>query len=293
MPLAQVWYPPDDVYFFVKVFDPETQTLNLHGSFCAPSKVRLKDVALKLCRLANQASAEVWWEEREIVGDEFVPVRHLHNVPAERMIDGLILIVVPKPITSPDIRATLTARAFLLTLKSYVAAIYRRINYPDLVDGQFTLTYFSKEPFAGYLVHGRPHGRGKTISFTGDVYEGDFALGARQGSGKLTYANGNVYDGTWVDDKRDGHGRLLDVTTGNEYIGGWRGDRHFGSGVTTWKTAQEVEKLCRICWDTVADAALYDCGHVLACLTCARQVDRCPICRKRVLTALKLYFAIA
>jgi hypothetical protein len=29
---------------------------------------------------------------------------------------------------------------------------------------------------------------------------------------------------------------------------------------------------------------------VVACLMCAREVQNCPVCRKRVLSAMKLYY---
>ena len=84
---------------------------------------------------------------------------------------------------------------------------------------------------------------------------------------------------------------LIEANTGNQYTGGWQFDRKFGEGITYWKAAQEAERLCRICWEEAADAVFYDCGHVVACLGCARRMETCPLCRKRVLSTVRCYYA--
>ena len=125
---------------------------------------------------------------------------------------------------------------------------------------------------------------------SGATYQGTFQLGQRHGHGLYTFQNGDTYDGDWVDNQQHGSGTFVEAATGNTYVGGWKNDKKFGEGVTHWKNAQEEERLCRICWEDAADAAFYDCGHVVACLKCAKEVQSCPVCRKRVLCAMKLNY---
>ena len=39
---------------------------------------------------------------------------------------------------------------------------------------------------------------------------------------------------------------------------------------------------CRVCMDRRIDCAFCPCGHVACCLTCAGQLDICPLCRSDV-----------
>ena len=43
------------------------------------------------------------------------------------------------------------------------------------------------------------------------------------------------------------------------------------------KVKQDDE--CKICCDKLVDSVFIPCGHILACLSCALSVERCPICK--------------
>lgn len=47
--------------------------------------------------------------------------------------------------------------------------------------------------------------------------------------------------------------------------------------------------LCRICMDKQIDAMFTACGHVVSCMGCANQCERCPMCRTAVTTINKIY----
>eukprot|EP00742_Colponemidia_sp_Colp-10_P004489 GILJ01004792.1.p1 GENE.GILJ01004792.1~~GILJ01004792.1.p1 ORF type:complete len:592 (-),score=28.53 GILJ01004792.1:118-1806(-) len=49
--------------------------------------------------------------------------------------------------------------------------------------------------------------------------------------------------------------------------------------------------VCVVCMDKGIDCVLLRCGHVCTCMECARQMHRCPICRRRIIEAVKIYMA--
>ena len=53
----------------------------------------------------------------------------------------------------------------------------------------------------------------------------------------------------------------------------------------------ENEFLCKICMDEPVDCVLLECGHMLTCVKCGRQLNECPVCRQyvtRVVHAFKV-----
>lgn len=38
------------------------------------------------------------------------------------------------------------------------------------------------------------------------------------------------------------------------------------------------EELCKICFDNRSNAVLLECGHLCACIDCAKQLKECPVC---------------
>ena len=277
----------DQTYFFLKTFHAETQKLSPVGSFVVRKTDRVDHVVTKLLDLPRKTQVNLYDEDR--TAPTAYLIRPRCTFGHEALSDSLIIIAAIPP--SDEVRAELASRAAFAEVSDYLAWWFESANHPGRVDGHFTFDYFSSEPYTGTVRKGHRHGLGKHISFAGHVYSGRFVLGNRHGLGLMTYANGDVYDGEWVDGQRHGQGSFLEATTGNKYVGGWRKHKRFGEGVTQWKAAQETERLCRICWESSAEAVFYDCGHVLACLECAKQVDQCPVCRKRVLLALKLFYA--
>ena len=40
--------------------------------------------------------------------------------------------------------------------------------------------------------------------------------------------------------------------------------------------------LCKVCMDAAVDCVLLECGHMLTCVKCGRQLAECPVCRQYV-----------
>ncbi|OAG19686.1 hypothetical protein CC77DRAFT_134671 [Alternaria alternata] len=277
--------PPDEIYFFLKFWNPEKQALEARGSHIALKSARVDETLVVLLGLEDKKKMEMCEE------DELTNTRSLKHRRTFAQVDlhNACIIVVSLPL-SAEKRNALAARAAFADPQSYLQFRAFARNFPHKLQGHFTYNYFSSEYYKGEIVNGFAHGHGTRIYHSGATYDGSFRLGKRYGHGLYTFQNGDTYDGDWVDNQQHGTGTYVEAANGNTYVGGWQNDKKFGEGVTHWKNAQESERLCRICWDGEAEAAFYDCGHVVACLTCAREVQNCPVCRKRVLSSMKLYY---
>jgi hypothetical protein len=200
------------------------------------------------------------------------------------------VIIISEPSTKDA--NTLLEKGFFQEVGDYLEVACMDLCWPDQATAPaMTYDMFGHTRYQGPVLAHRAHGPSGAMDYlNGDRYSGGFALGKRHGRGTMRFANGDTYEGEWARDQQDGVGRYVDGATQNVYEGGWRENRRRGEGVTHWKRAEEGEKMCRVCWEEPAEAAFYDCGHVVACVECARRVQVCPVCRKKVLSALKLFF---
>lgn len=276
---------PDEIYFFLKFFNTESQTLESRGSHIALKSARVDTTVHSLLGLASDQKIDIWEEEDLTTTHAIRPRRSF----AQNDLHNTAVLIASIPPLEEE-RAALAARAAFADPQPYLAFRAHARNFPSKVTGHFTIDHFSSQYYKGELKNGHRHGHGTRIYHSGDSYTGSFRLSQRHGHGLYTFQNGDTYDGEWVDNQQHGTGTFVEASTGNTYVGGWKHDKKFGEGVTHWKNAQEMERLCRICWEEGAEAAFYDCGHVVACLGCARRVENCPVCRKRVLSAMKLYY---
>jgi hypothetical protein len=279
--------PPDQIYFFLKLWNAEKQTLESRGSHICFASARVDETVVTLLGLPIEEKKKIeLWEEDEITSTR--PIKHRRSF-AQLDLRNTAIIIATLPITTEQ-RSALADRAAFVDPQAYLAHHASARNFPETMNGHFTYNYFSTQYYKGEVKNGYRHGHGTLIYHSGATYSGTFRLGQCHGHGLYTFQNGDTYDGDWVDNQQHGSGTFVEAATGNTYVGGWKNDKKFGEGVTHWKNAQEAERMCRICWDEPAEAAFYDCGHVVACLGCAREVQNCPVCRKRVLSAMKLYY---
>ncbi|KAH4938411.1 hypothetical protein HBI79_053520 [Parastagonospora nodorum] len=279
--------PPDEIYFFLKLWNPDKQALEPRGSHVSLTSARVDETVVTLLGLPVEDKKKIeLWEEEDMTSARMI--KHRRSF-AQLDLRNTAIIIVSMP-TTPEQRAALADRAAFADPSAYLKYRAFARNFPNSLNGYFTYNYFSSQYYKGEVTNGHRHGHGTLIYHSGATYSGSFRLGQCHGHGVYTFQNGDTYDGDWVDGQQHGSGTFVEAATGNTYVGGWKNDKKFGEGVTHWKNAQEAERMCRICWDEPAEAAFYDCGHVVACLMCAREVQNCPVCRKRVLTAMKLYY---
>ncbi|KAI7855830.1 zinc finger, C3HC4 type-domain-containing protein [Circinella umbellata] len=58
-------------------------------------------------------------------------------------------------------------------------------------------------------------------------------------------------------------------------------------------TTTSDDSLCRICLDAEQNCVFLDCGHMVACMDCAKQLlsskNECPICREAILKLVHVF----
>lgn len=285
--VPEVSLPVGHTYYFIQIFDADKQVLRTVGSFFSKLEANVKASIRKHMQWPTRRDFLMW---KRVDGTTVTTVS-----PAENFMDvvvphGSCIIIGDK--LSKDKRSQLgTAGLFSSPdrLVQYIWAESRRhpvqgFTGTKTVEATFTSDYYSGDFLKGYY-----HGRGKHFSGTGTVYEGDFVFGRRHGRGKMEYPTGDTYDGDWVEDVRHGQGTYIEKKTGNKYVGGYKDGKRHGKGISYWEVADEEMDLCQICYSEEQDAVFCDCGHVCSCVTCAKQVDLCPICRKTIKGVIKIY----
>ena len=60
------------------------------------------------------------------------------------------------------------------------------------------------------------------------------------------------------------------------------------------ETEKEVEKYrsrmqCKVCLDAYVGTLFLPCRHLLCCKECAENVQKCPLCRERIIGTIKVF----
>lgn len=274
------------LYYFVQIFDTEKQALRPAGAFISALTDNVKSEIRK--NMGWEASKDfLLWSRIDNTSVVTVSPSETFSMSVG---DGHCFIVGDR--LSKEQRASVGSAGLFTNpdrLVQYIWACSRRhptraFTGTKTVDATFNGDYYSGDFSKGYY-----HGKGTHISDTGTTYTGDFIFGQRHGVGKMEYPSGDSYEGDWVEDQRHGQGTFIESKTGNKYVGGYKEGKRHGKGISYWEVADEEMDLCQICYGEEQDALFYDCGHVCACVTCAREVDICPICRKNVIKVVKIY----
>lgn len=283
----EVTLPVGHTYFFIQVFDADKQVLRTVGSFFSKLETNVKASIRKHLQWPIRRDFMMW---KRVDGTTVTTIS-----PAENFMDVVVphgsCIIVGEKFRN-DKRIELGVSGLFSSPDRLVQYLWAKSrNHPiqgftgtKTVEATFTSDYYSGDFLNGYY-----HGRGKHFSGTGTVYEGDFVFGRRHGQGKMEYPTGDTYDGDWVEDVRHGQGTYVERKTGNKYVGGYKDGKRHGKGISYWEVADEEADLCQICYSEEQDAVFCDCGHVCSCVTCAKQVDLCPICRKTIKSVIKIY----
>ncbi|KAI9890163.1 MAG: Alsin [Vezdaea aestivalis] len=275
------------VYLLVKHYDPDTQTLKGVGSLYCKREAKIGGTLRSKFGIDKEIDMIVWEENRVGRARKLIASQNFDYANLE---NGDIIIWQAR--VSEEAERNLKAMAQAPDVADYLQNIITSNNYPTLQDGPYTTSYFGGSFFSGHLLHGREHGEGRSISATGDSYSGPFVYGHQHGHrGTMTFASGDKYTGSWDGGCMEGQGTMEYAKTGNVYTGGFKADRRHGKGTMMFLVADDEANTCQICYEAEMDAVFNDCGHLCACLGCARQVDSCPVCRKAVLSVIKLFRA--
>jgi hypothetical protein len=282
----EVILPVDHVYYYIQLFDIESQTLKVVGSFFSQKEETIKSAIRKHLEWPATKDFQVW---QRIDGTTVITLASAETFDISPP-DGTCFIVGDK--LNKEKRAKLNEAGLFANPDPLVRYIWAESrNHPvqaftgtKTIDATFTSEYYSGEIMKGYY-----HGKGKHISDNAATYTGDYVFSKKHGKGLMEYPIGDTYDGDWFENQCHGQGTFIERKTGNKYVGGYKDGKRHGKGISYWEVADEEMDLCQICFGEEQDALFYDCGHVCACVTCARQVDICPICRKNILNVVKIY----
>jgi len=51
----------------------------------------------------------------------------------------------------------------------------------------------------------------------------------------------------------------------------------------------QEQKLCKICMDAEINTVFLPCGHLVACLTCTKDIKQCPVCRQEIAQTVRIF----
>ncbi|KIW09562.1 uncharacterized protein PV09_00435 [Verruconis gallopava] len=288
-PPIHVAVPPvaDQIYFFLKTFDPKTQKLKAYGSYFVERRSRVDKTIYKIMGVDKNEKRLQFYEETDISSARKL---HTHRDFSQEDLTNGSIIVAQFELKDAE-KEALASRGLFTDPDAYLRALNEERTFRHTANGRFKMDYFSAEFYEGDMRYHIPHGQGRKIDHHSNSYTGSFVMGKRHGYGSMIYANGDTYEGQWVQDLQDGQGTSVELETGNKYVGGWKDGKKHGEGITYWKMAQDEGRCCRICWYNEADMVFVDCGHVVACKECSREVRDCPVCRRGIHKAIKLYLS--
>lgn len=297
--------PVKGVYFLVKLFSAESQTLCGVGTHVAKREAKISEEVKKVLRADVDEALDIYAEPRlQIKAKHAIKVNETFQHRFGDGGDGVVLVAQRRPTAAqyvrllfvdPDCFANVTCRITSLEADRKCTNVVdyfvhlRGLDDPTFFRSYSTSSYFGRDYKAFSVQCGRPNGIGTLITLSGDAYTGNFLGGVKSGEGTMDYANGDTYTGQWKANEPNGHGRMIYAKTGNVYIGGFKKRKRHGKGMMEFQVADEEMQLCKICYENEQDALFYDCGHVTSCEECARQLDACPICRKSVRAVVKIW----
>jgi hypothetical protein len=282
--------PVNHVYGFLQLFDVDRQEFRVHGTFFAKIEENLREFLRKHLGYSSDKNFAVWRRKSPVDGS-IVGADETFQDPI--FINGTDLVVY-EPVSEDRIKQLEKEGKFTSPheLSKYLRAVERQHPILSKTSTEpVEIAGFGMDYYKGPLVNGRCHGAHcVSLNAAGNMYEGPLVCNIKCGKGgKMTYGNGDTYEGEWSQDERHGQGTFVEARTGNKYVGGFENGKRWGMGTTYWQVADEQADLCQICYGEEIDALFFDCGHVCACVECARQCELCPICRKQVKQVVKMF----
>jgi hypothetical protein len=54
-------------------------------------------------------------------------------------------------------------------------------------------------------------------------------------------------------------------------------------------TGREENEMCKVCMDHIIDCVFLECGHLVTCVDCGRQLRECPLCRQNIVRIVRVF----
>jgi len=67
--------------------------------------------------------------------------------------------------------------------------------------------------------------------------------------------------------------------------------KFYGISETEFKSPENDEKCCKVCWEREVDTVLLWCGHVAICLYCSQFLSSCPMCCQPIQKVQRVYLS--
>lgn len=83
--------------------------------------------------------------------------------------------------------------------------------------------------------------------------------------------------------------RELETATGTSSSSGGGGGGVGSNYESTGGGGVGEEDVCKICMESLIDCVLLDCGHMVSCIKCGKQLAECPICRQNVVRVVRVF----
>ena len=281
-----------NVYGFVQLFDTEKQDFIVNNTFFARVNEPAKEAIRRSLGYEKDKRFHLWHREGLLEGST---VNDKSTFDEINFADGVDMIV-GEIISEDRIEQLRKAGKFShpFALSRYLRMAERKHPTQSKTTTEpVEMAEFGMNYYKGPLMNGQPHGDScLMVSANGHTYEGPLVCNQKEGkAGKITYQNGDTYEGEWHNDERHGNGVFVEKRTGNKYVGGFQNGKRWGKGITHWEVADEEADMCQICYSEDIDALFFDCGHVCACMSCAKQCECCPICRKSIRQVVRMFWA--
>lgn len=71
----------------------------------------------------------------------------------------------------------------------------------------------------------------------------------------------------------------------------WKSKQKTEGKTSAMENGEEDSERCKICMDAIIDCVLLECGHMVTCKKCGKQLSDCPICRQNIARIVHVFRA--
>ena len=285
-------FPVRNVYGFVQLFDTEKQDFVVNNTFFARVNEPVKEAIRRSLGYDKDERFHLWHREGLLEGSTVNDKSTFDEINFADGVDMIVGGILSEDRVEQLRKAGKFSHPFALSRYLRMAVRKHPMQSKTSIE-PVEMADFGTNYYRGPLMNGQPHGDScLMVTANGHTYEGPLVCNQKDGkAGKITYQNGDTYEGEWHNDERHGQGVFVEKRTGNKYVGGFQNGKRWGKGITHWEVADEEADMCQICYGEDIDALFFDCGHVCACMSCAKQCECCPICRKSIRQVVRMFWA--
>lgn len=163
---------------------------------------------------------------------------------------------------------------------------------------------FNNYLYQGYIYNNNPDGKGVMIFNDKSKYEGTFIDGRIEGSGYYYDSNGKlILICKWKNNLPNGNGfMLIDGKYHNITLedGQYKyNDKLYRLNIgynpfdhkVKYNIPNDNKIICNICFENEKNILFLPCKHLCSCIDCSKNLNRCPICNKKIKKKINFYLS--